>query len=398
MKSLVWIALFLIGGASISYFSYQRKVQVSGGGQHYFVVDDVLWKHARADLGDLRLYSGQTEVPYTLITEHSSEQQQRTMLAVLQQSVVAGKTQFLIDMSGVTDYNHVKLDITARNFVAHAHVEGADDPHAKRWAAPGDSILYDLSKENLGSNSVLRLPRSIYRYLRVTLDGQVRPDEITGASSEKAEAQAAVWRDISGTPRQEQSGKDTVLTFDVPDNSPVERVTLAVDPAQPNFQRSVEIQGDNASWLASGEINRIHLVRAGQKIDSEQQEVAFSTSGQKTLKVIVHNGNDPPLKISGASLQQLERRVYFDAPVSGPLTLYYGDAKLDAPVYDYARLFVRDQAAVVAQVGAETANAAYTGRPDDRPWSEKHPAVLWIVIVVAVLTLGAVALRSIRKA
>ncbi len=396
MKSLVWIALLLVGGASISYFSYERPVQVSGNGQHYFVVDDIIWKHASTDLGDLRLYSGQTEVPYTLITEHSSEQQQRTMLVVLQQSVVAGKTQFLIDMSGVSDYDHVKLAISARDYVAHAHVEGADDPHAKRWAEPGDSILYDLSKEKLGSNDVLRMPRSTYRYLRVTLDGQVRPNEVVGASSEKAEAQPAAWRDVSILPRQEQSGKDTVLTFDVPENSPVERVTVTIDPTQPNFQRNVEIKGDNSSWIGTGEINRIHLVRGGQKIDSEQHEVAFSASGQKTVKLVVHNGDDPPLKVSGARLQQLERRVYFDA--SAPLTLYYGDAKLDAPIYDYAKLFVRDQSASTAQLGAEAANDAYTGRPDDRPWSEKHPAVLWIVIVVAVLTLGAVAMRSIRKA
>ncbi len=396
MKSLVWIALFLIGSASISYFSFERPVQVFSSGQHYFVVDDVIWKHARADLGDLRLYSGGTEVPYTLTTEHSSEQQQRTTLVVLQQAVVAGKTQFLIDMSGVADYDHVKLAISARDFVAHAHVEGADDPHAKRWAEPGDSILYDLSKEKLGSNDVLRLPRSTYKYLRVTLDGQVRPNEVVGASSDKAEAQPAAWRDVSTAAKQEQSGKDTILTFDVPENSPVERVTLAIDSAQPNFQRNVEIQGENSSWISTGEINRIHLVRGGQKIDSERPDVAFSARGQKIIKVVVHNGDDPPLKISGARLQQLERRVYFDA--SGPLILYYGDAKLDAPVYDYAKLFVRDQAAAAAQLGTETANAAYAGRPDDRPWSEKHPAVLWIVIVVAVLTLGAVAMRSIRKA
>ena len=397
MKNLGWLALFLLGSASISYFSYQRPVQVSANGQHYFVADDVIWKHARPDLGDLRLYSGQTEVPYTLVTEHSSEQQQRTTLAVLQQSVVAGKTQFLIDMSGVTDYDRVKLAISARDFVAHAHVEGADDPHAKQWAAPGDSILYDLSKENLGNNDVLRLPRSTYKYLRVTLDGQVRPNEIVGASSEKAEAQPAAWRDVSNAARQEQSGKDTVLTFDVPENSPVERVTLAIDATQPNFQRGVEVQGDKAAWISAGEISRIHLVRGGQKIDSEQHEVAFSASGQKTIKLIVHNGDDPPLKISGARLQQLERRVYFDAPAAS-LVLYYGDAKLDAPIYDYAKLFVRDKSATAAQLAPETANAAHTGRPDDRPWSEKNPALLWIVIVAAVLILGAVAISSLRRA
>src|SRR2546430_13382659 len=34
-----------------------------------------------------------------------------------------------------------------------------------------------------------------------------------------------------------------------------------------------------------------------------------------------HNGDDPPLKLSGAHLQQLERRLYFEGNASGQLTL-----------------------------------------------------------------------------
>jgi len=34
----------------------------------------------------------------------------------------------------------------------------------------------------------------------------------------------------------------------------------------------------------------------------------------------------------------------------------------------------------------------------DRPWSERHPAVLWLAIVLAVIVLGAMALHSMRTA
>ncbi len=396
-KIAAGVAVFFLAGPAMSYFQYQRTLQPAGTGQRYFVVDQNIWQHARPDLSDLRLYDGQTETAYTLITQRGSEQEQRTSLPVLQQSKVDGKTQFLIDMSALAEYDHVKLDLTSKNFVAHARVEGSDDLHAKTWAQLGDSILYDLSKEDLGSNSMLRLPPTTFKYLRVTLDGPVRPDQVTGATSVIAEKYPAAWRDVSDSPRQEQSGKDTVLTFQTPANCPVERVLLTVDPAQPNFKRSVEIQDQRGSWLDAGEIDRIHMVRDGKKINSEDQEVTFSARGEPTIKVIVHNGDDPPLRLSGARLQQLERRLYFDAPASGPLTLYYGDAKLAAPDYDYAKLFAQDNAALAAQLGPEAANPAYTGRPDDRPWSEQHPNVLWVVIIAAVLTLGALALRSIRN-
>ena len=403
MKNAAWLlTCVLLGSPSLSYFKYERPIQLSGAGQQYVIVDETLWKHARSDLGDLRLYAGEIETPYSLITERGSQERERTDVPVLQQSTVAGKMQFLIDMSRLAEYDHVDLKLFTKNFVAHARVESQDDPHGQHWASLGDSILYDLSKENLGGNHMLRLPRSTYKYLRVTIDGAVKPDEVQGATSEMGEDQPARWRDVSSTPAQEKKAKDTVFIFQIAENVPVERVMFAVDRKQPNFWRRIEIQNGKGDWLASGEINRIHMVRGGHKIDSEDQNMDFRNngpnSGLKTIKVIIHNGDDPPLKLTGASLQQLERRIYFAAPDQSPVKLYYGDEKLEPPVYDYAKLFQRDKAAVASQLGPEASNAAYTGRPDDRPWSERHPIVLWIAIIAAVVILGLSAIRSIRAA
>ena len=397
MKNMLALAAFVwFAGASISYFQYQRPVQLSGAGQHYITVDDVVWKHARSDLGDLRLYAGQTEIPYALVAERGTQERQRMPVPVLQQSTQAGKTEFLIDMSTLAEYNHVNLELATKNFVAHARVEGSDDLHGKHWALLGDSILYDLSNENLGSNSMLRLPLATFKYLRVTVDGPVKPKDVLRATSEMAEEQPALWRDVGSSSKEEHDGKDTVFTFEVAENVPVERVMFAVDATQPNFKRRIEIQNEKGGSIGSGEINRIHMVRGGQKIDSEDNDVAISSNGQKVIKVVVHNGDDPPLNLTGARLQQLERRLYFDGSAQAGPALYYGDEKLEQPVYDYSKLFLRDKTPVPAQLGPEVPNTAYSGRPDDRPWSERHPVVLWIAIIIAVVTLGGVALRSIR--
>jgi hypothetical protein len=411
MKIAAVLLAMVLSGPAIPYFKYQRLVQAEPNGQRFLAVDEQIWKNTRPDLGDLRLYSGQQEVPYALMVERGSRESDSRDVSVLQQSVIGGKTQFLIDMTGVAEYDHIDLKLAAKNFVAHARVEGQEDLHGNSWALLGESILYDLSKENLGGNSVLRLPLSTYKYLRVTIDGPVKPDDILGASSEFRQDQKAVWRDVSGAPEvaempastahsdsSRRSGKATVLTFAVPEKVPVDRVTLEIDPTQPNFRRPVQITSDKDDYVGSGEIDRVHMVRSGQKIDSDNYDVNFSAVGHKTIKVIIDNGDDPQLKIKSARLQQLEHRLYFDAPASGPLTLYYGDEKLDPPVYDYAKLFLLAKDAAPAQLGAEQANAAYTGRPDERPWTEKHPAVLWIAIVAAVLILGAIALRSMKTA
>ena len=105
----------------------------------------------------------------------------------------------------------------------------------------------------------------------------------------------------------------------------------------------------------------------------------------------------PAIKNHRARLQQFERRIYFEAD-SAPLWLYYGDERLGTPEYDYAKLFQKDAHVEPVALNNEEANSTYTGRPDERPWSERHPAVLWTTIIAAVLILGGIAVRSLKTA
>ena len=228
------------------------------------------------------------------------------------------------------------------------------------------------------------------------MDSAVKPSDIESAAAGRTLAQAAVWRDLSDAPKQTQQGRDTVFTFAIPETAPVERVLLSFDPSQGNFRREIEAQSDSGMWFGGGEISRIHMQRNGQRIDVEQPWLEVHGTGPGPLKVVIHNGDDVPLKITEAHLQQYERRIYFDSESGANLKLYFGDEKLEAPVYDYAKLFQKDATAQQVQLEAEAANAAYTGRPDDRPWSERHPALLWVAIIAAVLVLGGIALRSMK--
>jgi hypothetical protein len=391
------LAALLTTSSAISYFHYQRQLQpLDSTGQAYTVVDEAIWQHARPDLSDLRIYSTDKEIPYRLTIEQGSSETEQRQCRVLQPGTVGGKTQFLLDMSAVTEYDRIELNLRARNFVAHARVEGQDDPHGANWTVLGTTTLYDLSDERLGRNFTLKIPLTTYKYLRVTVDKPVNPSDVESGTAGITRAQKAVWRDLGSEPKQFQQGKDTILTFSLPGEVPVERAVISVDPAQQNFLRKVEVQGDNGQEFGSGEIRRVHMERNGQKIDTEQTSLDLRGNIQGALKIIIHNGDDMPLKIMGARLQQYERRIYFDADAGIQPKLYYGDAQLDAPIYDYAKLFQKNVNAEQKQLGAEEVNTAFTGRPDDRPWSERHPAVLWLAIIAAVLILGGVALRSMK--
>jgi hypothetical protein len=401
MRRATWGFLFVVLAASpaISYFKYDRQIGTAGAsGQHYAAVDETIWEHALPGLYDMRLYAAGKEIPYARITMRSRRETEQRTVRLLEPGTLGGKTLFLLDMEGISEYDRITLTLRARNYVAHARVEGQDDPHGTQWADLGTTTLFDLSDEKLGHNSTLQIPVSTYKYLRVTVDGLVKPSDVQSVTAGIERAQEAVWRDLSSEPVQTQEGKDTVLSFAVPENIPVERVMLAIDPAQGNLDRGIEVQSDKGSMIGVGEISRIHIQRNEGRIDVDQTWLSVSAESHGHLRTIIHNGDDTPLRITWARLQQYERRLYFDCDAGASLELFYGDQKLSAPVYDYAKLFQIDPSAGQLHLSAEEANASYTGRPDDRPWSERHPAVLWTAILAAVALLGRIAVRSIKTA
>ena len=399
MKTVAAIlALFLLASPAIPYFKFERPLQsASSNGQHYVVIDETIWAHALPGLQDLRLYSAGKELPYALTLETGGYAINQTSLRILQPGTAAGKTQFLLDMSGVLEYDRVTLTLSTRNFVAHAKVEGQDDPHGNQWVALGSTTLYDLSGEKLGHNSTLQTPLSVFKFLRVTVDSSIKPSDLQAASAATAKSEKVIWREVNSQLTYQDHSRESVFTFSVPKGVPIDRISFLIAPEQKNFGRSVQILGDKEQQFASGEISQIHLQRNGQRIDCEQTSLPVRLAGAGTYRIVVLNGDDTPLKIVSAHLQQYERRIYFDADTGAQLRLYYGDDQLESPVYDYAKFFQKDVSAAQLQFEPEALNAAYSSRPDARPWSERHPSVLWLAIIAAVLIMGAIAFRSLRS-
>lgn len=150
-----------------------------------------------------------------------------------------------------------------------------------------------------------------------------------------------------------------------------------------------------------GNLLRVHGIQSGQRIDEERLAldapwVDFSTPAK--WEITIENGNDKQLALQAVRLQMIERDLCFDADGSGNYMLYYGDPALEAPRYDYATLFALQANASRIAAGPEQLNPGYQSRPDSRPLTEKHPALLWMALVAMIALLGAVAVRSAKPA
>lgn len=382
--------------AAIPYFTNVRDVQVAQPEhQNFFIVDEEIWNHSRSDLADLRLYNGNTPVQYAISEQRGGVSSEEVEAKILNLGGVSGHTEFDLDTNGLPEYDRIRLRIDAHDFVATASVSGGTAPGKENEVQLTPSTLYDFSKEQLGSNSQLKIQASSFRYLHIQLSPGIRPEQVKSAAIYNLREQQARWTKVGSCATPHQKQHLTVIVCTVPEHVPLSRIRFQVDPAQVNFRRAVSLEDGKGQQFSGGEISRVRINRAGTLVTNEELFLnAWGNPGQLTINI--DNGDNPPLTIASVEPLSLERRVYFDPAGKAALKLYYGDDKLSAPVYDYARFFHVDAAADQAQLGPVAHNPQYTGRPDERPFSDRHPGILWTVMIVVVLALMLLALRGLR--
>jgi hypothetical protein len=377
------------------YLRYTRDVTISQPErQNYLVVDAAIWARVRSDLSDLRLYDGAVQVPYALSEEQASSSTVAREARILNLGVRNGRTEFDLDVGSGAEYNQVQLRLKATNFVASATAEGRDALSGSAGRKLSSSTLYDFSREGLGNHFALRIPLATFRYLHVSITPAISPRDITGAStSVQREAQAA-WISAGRCRSSEQIGRITRIACDLDPGVPVGRILFTVPAGIVNFRRMLSLSDAQGTQFCGGEISRIRMKSGGREVVTEDLALTFCSTRERQIRIDFDNGDNAPLMVEKVEPQSLERRVYFDATGKTAVKLYYGDEKLSAPVFDYDRFFHKEADAVQAVMAAESLNPDFTGRPDERPWSERHKWVLWGAMLLAVVVLAILALKG----
>lgn len=386
--------------ANPKYFTHVSDITITNSApQQYVSVGSDIWLASKNSLGDLRLFDPQgNEIPYTIVVRFGGSRRGYTPATILNLGSEGRQTAFLV-ASPVAEYNRVKIEIRKKDkdFVTKVSVQGADTNSARRWRILGDYTLYDFSREDLGTNFELKLPLTRFQYLRMKVASGIVPKDVLEVAIANVQEEKANWLETQVNSTMASQGRTTVVTWEQDAKIPLENVHFQMQPGDSeNFRRPVTLYDDKKKLLASGEIARVHLVRQGRRIDTENLDLPVRIKNQSKFQLVIENGDDQPVKISAVRPQFAERRVYFDSRGHTALKLYVGDEKLSSPTYDYAKLFAEEEVSTMAQLKPASANPDFTQRPDPRPWSDRHPSLLWIAMIAAVAVLGLLALRSFR--
>jgi hypothetical protein len=425
----------------LRYFAYQRNI---GGlpatpGQACLALDAGVFAHAAPHLADLRLYRDGIETPYALHRVAPTVVGPGAV-PLLNKGVRGGQTVFDAELPE-SRYSDLQLEIGAHDFIDTVEVWGGPAQTTATQTKLGSYTIFDLTKQRLGRSTVLHLPESDFRYLHFVMQGPLTPDAITGLTVVRLPASQPQFVTVAETDQVAEKDKHTVVEFTVPAHVPVERVEFGVGASPAQFSRGVTLEAEalprasadgetdgpadasprelnptEASGhafvseadperypriaAAGGGLLRVHSVENGHRIDEERLAVPapfadFDAPAKWTVEV--DDGDDAPLRITAVRLQMVQRELCFDAAGSGQYTLYYGDGALRFPRYDYAALFKPAADAAKVEAAVERSNPQYQLRPDARPFTERHPVLLWLALVVVIGLLGTIALASYNR-
>lgn len=398
------------------YSRYQRAIALpAGAGQTCAVIDAQMFPHAAPSLKDVRLYQGTQELPYA-ITLSEPAQVDSTAARVLNLGTRGRSIVFDLEMTD-RPYTDVDLDLVGQDYLATAMVTGLDALGSSAATQLGEFTLFDLTSQHLSHSTTLHLQESSFHYLHIVLTVspapgshgfEATPAMVKGATVPPSREAQSLYTIAAQTTNIAQQERQSVASFSLRERVPVEQVSFVLAPGfKGNFSRDVHISDrpmgmpKSAAETIDGTILRVYLTQAGREIRQQQLSVpailGANLQGPATVEVAVDNGDDTPLPITAIQLEMRQRKLCFSAPTAQPVTLFYGDAGLDAPQYDYARLFSAVAHANSAQLGPEQLNPTYHSRPDTRPLTERYPDILWIALLAVICILAVVAMHSARK-
>jgi hypothetical protein len=399
----------------------ERKVEVPRPGRVTVALDRDVYEHARVDLGDLRIVDAEDRaVPY-LLERVAEEAPTIRRPAFVNRGFVRGQSASVtLDFGAPVRKRELFLSLSGDNFRRRVVVEGRGG-HDEPWTTLTDSayvFAVPAASAAGGGDAVARryetvtLPDNDQQLLRVTV---MRGEDETGdLEIRDVQAGTAAWRrprEVAMVPRvaktEDVKRHETLLTLDLgARHQPFRSVSLEVQ--DPRFFRGVTVEArlEPAAtaqarellplWMGLGECAIYRYEVSGRTVESLRLELP---GRHRTLRLRIHNRDDAPLALGAVSVGVPVERLAFEAAPEKRYRLRYGAPALTAPAFDLARTAGDPARWTAGAVDARLAPPAPVAAPPARvPWTERHPALLWIGLVATVVVLGLVTHRALRAA
>lgn len=389
--------------AAVSDFRYRAPITINDSVASYNLLEltDEVLGHTETGSPDLRIYSGEEELPYALVTEQDFTTTPKVKRAeILNQGKDAqGNLQFEVLIPNSQWVRQLTVISSDKNFIRRVKVEGSHNQ--QDWLTlTEDSTIFDLTDEQKARHLEVNLTPANFSYLRITIynegKGTFHFDGVSLSAQNETEIVAETKERPYSLLSQSSKGGFQEYTLDLLQPHLLSREWEIITDAV-NFNRSVELYAseNNKDWnlIAQGEFFVYQL----DKLTAKQLVLKFNTR-LRFLKLKINNQDNPPLNIQAMNIKGSNPLLVFLADRTKETILCWGNSQSKAPVYDIQKFKSNLDYSKTpkASMGPAGENKNYQFK-DTRPWSERNSWLLQGILVIVVATLLVIIILSIRK-
>jgi hypothetical protein len=380
----------------------------------FVVLDREIYDRARPDLGDLRvLDDGGAAVPY-LIDRVGPELEPlfREPMARSRAFVRGRSASVTLDLREPLLKSELVLALPGDRFRRRVKVEGRTK-HEREWTTIMDgAYVFAVPEPAAARYETIQLPQNNQQFLKITvfngpddpprleiLDAWVRPQ---GGRKPREHPFPPPW-----TRADDADERETRLVVDLGARHQPFRAVL-LDVADRQFFRGAAVEqrreppapadaGGAAADSWAPVLSQASLYRLQEEGETRECVRLEAAGRARVLRIRIRNRDETALDVRGVTVMVPQERLVFDAVAGRRYRLAYGDPDLEPPVYDVERT-VGDAALWIAQAveGRWRPPVARTSEGRARGWTQRHPAALWSVLVLAAGLLAGVTWRALQ--
>ena len=417
MRTLIFVILAVMvlvlsvaAQTSLSLWPYYVEVtsENSAPGMYDVIVPLAIFDKSGAELGDLRLFdSSNREIPYAIRVRRDIDEVEEFEGSLFNQSQVGASSEVSVDLGEEPEeHNEVEIRTSGSNFRRLVSIEGSDSGREWRMLNDNGVLLSFTSQNNTVEKNRVSYPASRYRYLRIRVQRDSLTDDsapqITGVTAMMAlreKGQLATWSVAVPSYQllRNQGAHASAWTIDLGARAPCDRLALEVEES--SFSRPFQVESiddpQHVRLVASGTLTR----HSGEEpkplviVFNEEENV-------RKLRLIITDYSNPTLNITSIQASAPARQLVYELkePASQPLRLYFGNASVPAPHYDFENELNSKPSSAPAHgtYGEVTANPQY--KPEPRPLTERVPWLIYLVLAVSSIALAFILWSLARRA
>lgn len=419
----------------LSKWQFRAPISLNGLGDEPLVeipLPTEVLNHCKPDLSDIRILHKSTgeETGYVKRTERYSITQKVLLPGTVKNRTYVPNVSstIVVDFGENKIKDQISIQTPGTNFRRKVLIEGSNDGNT--WEhIQQDTFLFRVKTNAIASGifdkNIIHFSNNDQRYLRVTVyNGHEDPPKIEIGN-------ISVWKTLKEEPKlfnveiikfesqEDEKEKLTKINVDLGyNNMPLNQLSIEVDNT--DFWRHIEIYGRrekqkriiikaedgtdiekivDVSWnyISKGILYRFS---SGGKFDQNLSRNLKQTT-YRYLQIRVSNFDDPPLKFTGAKVNQFARYIAFRPMKKGDYYLYFGNPQAHNPSYDLGHYVakLRTEGVFIATLGTSEPVPEFlenASKVESAPWSERYSILLWIALVFGTLLLGYMVLKQVK--